>query len=103
MNDDLTLYVFGARIAVIAMPLIFSRLEDVPHPDEEPECDCEYVDVGIGVMLAAPSPDCPVHSDEVLAVMTYRRHESERVLRVAPERTHWGHEGCPCGCGEVST
>lgn len=35
--DDLIQWAFGALIAVIAMPLIFSRLEDQPHPDEQQE------------------------------------------------------------------
>lgn len=35
--EDLIQAVFGALIAVVAMPLIFSRLEDQPYPFESEE------------------------------------------------------------------
>lgn len=63
-------------------------------------CLCEYVDVGVGSILAVPSPECPVHTAEVLRAMTYMRHEMERSVGITPTRTHWAHEECPCGCGE---
>lgn len=62
-------------------------------------CLCEYVDVGVGSILAQPDPDCPVHDMEILTAMTFFRHMSEREVGITPVRTHWGHENCPCGCG----
>lgn len=77
--------------------------KDQPHPDApEPVCSCEYVNVGIGSMLAVPDPECPEHALEVLAAMTYRRHTMESAVGIEAVRTHWAHEGCPCGCGAAA-
>ena len=67
----------------------------------EPVCSCEYIDVGIGMMLAEPDPECAVHSLEMLAMMTYSRHMAEREMGIEAVRTHWAHYGCPCGCGDA--
>jgi hypothetical protein len=63
------------------------------------QCSCEYMDVGVGLILVEPIPGCPVHTMDVLTTMTYERHMSERSMGYEPMRGHWGHENCPCGCG----
>lgn len=73
-----------------------------PQPESEPVCSCEYIDVGIGMMLAEPDPECEVHSLEMLAMMTYSRHMAEREMGIEAVRTHWAHNGCPCGCGDAA-
>lgn len=65
---------------------------------EEPRCLCEYVDIGVGLQLAAPDPECPIHTPDVLTAMTYRRHTMEASVDVTPVRTHWAHSECSCGC-----
>lgn len=95
-----------AGIAVFSGFMYLAEPEDKLRPDApkpvEPECWCEYVDVGVGRMLAAPHPECPAHTMELLAAMTYRRHTMEQQLGVDAVRTHWAHAGCPCGCGDAA-
>lgn len=45
-------------------------------------CTCEYVDIGIGLTLARPDPDCPEHAALELAVMTEIRQQSERRMGI---------------------
>lgn len=94
-----------AALIILLAVAASRRLKDQPHPDvvqkpAEPRCTCEYVDVLPGVEeLAAPDPDCDVHSLEMLAAMTYRRHTAEREMGIEAVRAHWAHNGCSCGCG----
>lgn len=97
-----------AALIILLAVAASRRLKDQPHPDveqkpaEPPRCSCEYVDVGIGMMLAEPDPECEVHSLEMLAAMTYARHTAEREMGIEAVRTHWAHNGCPCGCGDAA-
>lgn len=96
------LSLLGIALFCTVMYLALGK-KDKPRPAPvEPVCSCEYVDVGIGSMLAVPDPECPVHSLELLAAMTYGRHSMERALEIEAVRTHWAHEGCPCGCGDAA-
>lgn len=93
-------------VAAVSALLYLAEPEDKPHPDApkpvEPECWCEYVDVAVGRMLAVPHPECPEHTMELLAAMTYRRHTMEQQAGIDAVRTHWAHEGCSCGCGDAA-
>lgn len=99
----------AAIVIVLALLYLANPKDQPPWRDNvkteepaEPVCSCEYIDVGIGMMLAEPDPECAVHSLELLAMMTYGRHMAEREMGIEAVRTHWAHYGCPCGCGDAA-
>lgn len=62
------------------------------------DCSCEYMDVGIGLMLADPDPECPMHTPLVLEVLTAHRLECERgVGIVSATGATLPPPGCPVG------